>query len=57
MFRLRQGILSVEDPGGPQDSPHGGVPPQVSRLSAELQPAVQPEDPPADPHGPQAIRV
>lgn len=55
MRRVREGILSEQDPGGPQDSPHGGIAAQVSRMRQELQSEKQPEDTPPDAHGHQAL--
>ncbi len=52
-----EGLLSIADPGCPQDPSHGGKPAQVSSLPAKLQPAEQPEDSPTDAHRPQALRV
>lgn len=51
MQRVRQGLLPVTHPRGPQDPPHGGVSAQVPRVQSLLQPAFQPENPPADPCG------
>jgi len=55
--RLRQGILPVAHAGcAPHPAP-GGVAAQVSRVLAQLQPALQPQDAHADAHRPQAVRV
>lgn len=51
MQRMRQGFLPVPHAGGPQDSPHGGVAPQMPRLQPLIQPALQLENPPLDSFG------
>lgn len=57
MRRVRQGLLPEPDPRGAQDPAHGGVAAQVPGLRAQLQPAQQPQNPPSNPHRPQALRV
>nr|CAH7715301.1 unnamed protein product [Callosobruchus chinensis] len=57
MHRVRQRFLSIPHPGRPQDPPHGRVSPQVPSVQQVLQPAVQPEDPSAHPHGHQALQL
>lgn len=49
-----QGLLPIENLSSPQDPPHGGISSQVSRVRPQLQPAFEPQDPPLDPHRPQA---
>ena len=55
--RLRQRILPVAHFGRPPDPSPGGIAAQVSGLFAQLQPALQPQDSPADAHRPQTVRV
>ena len=57
MHGLRERILSVANPGSSQDTSLRGGSTQVSHLSAQFQPEVQPEDPPADSHRHQAQAV
>ena len=55
--RVWQGVLPVPDPGRAQDPTHGRVPPQVSGVQSQFQPALQPQDPPANPHRHQTLQL
>ena len=57
MRRVRQGLLPESHPRGAQDPAHGGVAAQVPGVRAQLQSAQQPQDPPAHPHGHQAVSL
>lgn len=51
MQRMRERILSKQDSRRAQDTSHGGISPQVSRLFKKLQPKEQSEDSSSHPHG------
>lgn len=51
VHRVRQGILSEQDAGCPQDFAHGGIAAQVPRLRQEFQSEEQPQDPSSHSHG------
>lgn len=51
MQRMRERILSKQDTCRTQDTSHGGVPAQMSRLFEKLQPKEQLEDSSSHAHG------
>lgn len=57
MQRMRQGLLPKSYSSGSQNSAHGGISAQVSRLRAQLQPAQQSQDASSNTHRSQALRV
>jgi hypothetical protein len=57
MWRMRQRILPVADSRRPQNSSHGGIAAQVSRLQSLLQPALQLKNPSVNTHRPQTLRM
>ncbi|KAG8035585.1 hypothetical protein G9C98_001013 [Cotesia typhae] len=55
--RMRKRILPKPYPCGAQDSPHGGVAPQVPGLRAQFQSAQQLEDALIDPYGHKTVSL